>query len=237
MKQLLYTILFTLFTLQLVAQVQAVCDEAVELPDEFTLDFFVIYDNNISSGPTIVQSQQYTLNIFADSIGGESLYQKTSGYIPNSTSGFISFDIRSSNNLRADYYRLLDYINSNPTKDYWAELTTTGNRVMGTKQLYAVPYAQVANVLGGLGERGPAGANGEQGWPGPAGVSSSTGATGAQGFQGPPGEPGTFDFENNLLIMTDEEPTSGTFYVDDGTNTEDGKPHLRYNLNGTWIDL
>ncbi len=235
MKNYLLIMLIALTTIQLGAQVQSVCDEAAELPDGFTLDFFVIYENN--SGVSIAQNQTFVLSIFADSIGGTTIYSKSTSVAPVRSSGFISLEIRQSRINSQDYFNLLDYINSNPTKEYWAQLSTSGGKIMANKQLYAVPYAQVANVLGGLGKRGASGPQGRQGAVGPAGQSNSSGPQGAQGAQGPNGEPGTFDFENNLFIMTNEEPASGTFYVDDGTNTDDGKPHLRYNLNGTWIDL
>jgi hypothetical protein len=55
---------------------------------------------------------------------------------------------------------------------------------------------------------------------------------GPTGDIGPKGENGF-----GILIMTDVVPTDKNIYVDDGTNTADGNPHLRYNNNGTWIDL
>ena len=101
-----------------------------------------------------------------------------------------------------------------------------------------MPYAQVANVLGGIGPKGNPGLPGlEQGPPGTNGINGADGAQGPPGAQGPVGPPGKFGFESTALIMTDVVPDSGTFYVDDGTNTSDGQPHLRCFVSGTWIDL
>ena len=92
----------------------------------------------------------------------------------------------------------------------------------------------VSSPIGGLGPVGPVGPQGPDGNPGAQGPQ---GNPGPQGPQGPQGDSATFDFENNLMVMTNQEPSTGVFYVDDGTNTADGRPHLRYNLNGLWIDL
>lgn len=122
---------------------------------------------------------------------------------------------------------MTNYINANPQKEYLVELLDlqNSNKRIGSKKIGTVPYAMVSQVLGGRGRQGPRGPSGPQGPQGP------------QGAQGFPGPQSVFDFENNLMIMTNQEPQSGLFYVDDGTNTEDGQPHLRYNVNGTWIDL
>ena len=132
---------------------------------------------------------------------------------------------------------MVGYINSNPTKDYYAVLSHKQGlnfTPIISRKLTTVPYAQVANMIGGAGVQGPRGAPGATG---PAGPTSQIGNTGAAGRTGERGAPGIFDFENNLLIMTNQVPANGILYVDDGTNTSDGRPHLRYNLNGIWIDI
>lgn len=236
-KNFLHFVLLTLISIQLQGQIQAVCDEAAELPNSFQLNFFVIFEN--ISSIDISSTHSYQVQITADSLNGESLFLKNHWTASLLTSGFITIEL---NNLSYDpiYDDLIDYINRHPDKEYFAQLyirdVATYKRI-GWQPLTAVPYAQVANVLGGMGPRGPQGDDGPQGPQGAAGINGSTGAQGPQGPQGAEGDPGTFDFENNLLIMTNVEPTSGVLYVDDGTNTTDGLPHLRYNLNGTWIDL
>ena len=131
-------------------------------------------------------------------------------------------------------------MNENPDSDYFANLYVLLNGqfvIVGTKEINAVPYAQVANTLGGMGRIGVDGAAGPQGPAGLNGRNGIDGLDGPQGPQGPPGPAGTFDFESNLLIMTNTIPSSGGFYVDDGTNTDDGQPHLRMLVSGVWIDL
>lgn len=93
-----------------------------------------------------------------------------------------------------------------------------------------------------VGPKGPVGPPGEPGGaaglPGPDGPSGANGAPGPQGATGPAGF-SYFD-EYNTLTMYNVPPTPGpdqNIYVDDGTNTADGKPGIRF-YNGTeWIDL
>lgn len=93
-----------------------------------------------------------------------------------------------------------------------------------------------SNEVGPVGPVGPAGpAGGPPGMPGPDGPSGASGPQGPQGATGPSGS----SFERNA-IMTNIVPTPGpdlNMYIDDGTNTADGQPAIRF-YNGTqWIDL
>lgn len=239
-KKILYTIIF-LFSLSMHGQIQAVCDVATELPDKMVLDFFVIFDTEDITGVNAGDYNNLKIDISADSLGGELIYSSTINRNLSVSSGYTSIEItRGSNYQDLTFNRLIDHINTHPNTEYFASLYIRENwqyKMIGWRTLSAVPYAQVANVLGGLGPRGDAGPAGAQGAQGVAGAQGNSGAQGPQGRAGVQGPPGTFDFENNLLIMTNQVPTSGTLYVDDGTNTVDSLPHLRYNLNGTWIDL
>lgn len=239
-KKILYPIIF-FFSLPMNGQIQAVCDVATRLPDRMVLDFFVMFDAEEITGVNAGETNAFRLNIEADSLGGELIYSTTINEKLFISSGYTSIEIGNGQYYSSlPFNKLLDYINTNPEKEYFASLHIRENwqyKMIGWRTLSAVPYAQVANVLGGVGPRGDIGPPGPMGAQGPSGTQGSPGPQGAPGPQGPQGDPGTFDFENTLLIMTDQVPASGTLYVDDGTNTADGLPHLRYNLNGTWIDL
>jgi len=239
-KKFLYPILF-LWSLSMSGQIQAVCDVATELPDKLVLDFFVIFDTEDITGVNAGNNNSIYLDITTDSVGGLLLYNIGVSKKLFKTSGYVSIEVEKEGIFSGfSFNRLIDHMNTNPSKEYFASIYIRENsqsKLIGWRTLSAVPYAQVANVLGGIGPRGNPGPDGPQGPPGPQGAPGNTGPQGPQGPAGPDGPPGTFDFENNLLIMTDQEPASGTLYVDDGSNTVDGLPHLRYNLNGTWIDL
>lgn len=94
------------------------------------------------------------------------------------------------------------------------------------------------------GPPGPPGPDGPPGEPGHPGIAcfphlyNEDGRQGPQGQKGPSGAPGSNGF--GILIMTNEVPNNpaiGDLYVDDGTNTSDGDPHLRAYIGNNWIDL
>lgn len=241
-------ILSSLFLLtantMLSGQIQPVCDEVTEIPESYLFNFFVILpgDNaQISIEPGARQS--FRIEVVAnDPSSTNVLYRRTKSEPFLERSGFVSFELTNGFGTQS-LSGLINHMNTNLDVDYFANLYAQINNqyiLMGTKQINAVPYSQVANTLGGKGRIGLDGVPGPQGatgLPGPQGPSGLDGAAGPQGQQGPQGLHGLFDFENTALIMTNVVPSSGTFYVDDGSNTADGQPHLRYNVNGTWIDL
>ena len=95
------------------------------------------------------------------------------------------------------------------------------------------PTSNEVGPQGPVGPPGPAG--GPQGEPGPNGPDGLPGPQGPSGAVGPSG----FSFQTSAVIRS-TVPTPGpdlNLYIDDGTNTEDGKPSIRF-YNGTeWIDL
>jgi len=109
-------------------------------------------------------------------------------------------------------------------------------KLLGKQEILTVPYAFVAagpaveGVNGAFGPQAPAGPTG------PDGDQGEKGSEGRAGDQGEMGPQGTDGF--GIMLMTGMEPTNQNIYVDDGTNTADGKPHIRYRLNnGSWIDI
>lgn len=222
-------------------QVQAVCDEVAEIPESYLFNFFIILpEDNAQIAIEPGNQQRFRVEVVADDpMNTTVLYRRTKSEAFLERSGYVSFELTSgfgSQNIGI----LVNHMNQNPNADYFANLYAQINNqyvLVGTKEINAVPYSQVANTLGGRGNIGIDGNPGPQGPAGPQGPQGPQGPTGPQGPQGPQGAPGVFDFETNPLLMTNVVPSSGIFYVDDGTNTSDGQPHLRYNSNGTWIDL
>lgn len=233
MKKLLFTL--CLFLVGFInAQVKPVCDEIMELPHELSFSGFIIFEEDSTSQaikPNVPQ-QRMRVKIVADSLAGETVYTRTTTVeLPNS--GFFNIPISG---FGMDNF--LSYANANMDKRYFIKIELqeqgTNYRLIGEREILAVPYAQVANALGGIGPNGEIGDKGPRGAQGPQGPNGPEGPEGPQGIDG---VQGPSDFGENLR-MRDTEPTFGsTYYVDDGTNTADGKPRLRLKHNGSWIDL
>lgn len=105
----------------------------------------------------------------------------------------------------------------------------------------ATGSAGVTGLAGNTGQKGPKGPAGDQGPPGEytgIAVYGATGPDGPKGLRGATGQQGLPNF--GILIMKSvvpSQPFIGDFYVDDGTNTTDGKPHLRVFTEAGWLDL
>ncbi len=101
---------------------------------------------------------------------------------------------------------------------------------------------------GEQGDPGPPGAPGAPGAPGPPGISAPDmvypGAPGAPGIAGPQGGKGEIGFTGvngfPRMIMSAVVPANaevGNIYLDDGTNTANGKPGIRVYDGSSWIDF
>ncbi len=225
----MYVLSILLFSNIVQSQVRPVCDEIAEIPYELSYNGFVITDSN--SLQTVGQ-KSISITVTSDSITGQQLLF----YSYNSDlgkTGFFTAVLPSDKVLF-----LIEHINRNPDKNYFINVTYD-SRYIGSQEILSVPYAQVANAIGGFGPRGAQGPHGPQG---DQGLQGERGRQGNPGPQGPAGLTGPNDFGTDM-IMTDLVPNSSdiSFYIDDGTNTSDGKPRLRYNAgtftNPNWIDL
>ena len=229
---------FTLFILSLImitnsdAQkvTRPVCDEAVNWDYGFNYSGFIIQEAN---GSPLSQVQSRLIQIFISDINDPSATTFSETHrITLDRTGYFNIEIGSVRTR--NFSEFVDSMNSKENAEYVMEvsLNSNGNSVIiGSKKLLTVPYALVSNALGGLGKQGKEGNQGPQG---------PQGARGLNGFQGD-GQNGTDgqDGANGFGIMKMRNTLSNfdKFYVDDGTNTSDGKPHIRYNNNGVWIDL
>ncbi len=233
MNRLIAIIIITTLTHYGYSQIRPVCDVVVEIPKELSYSGFIIHEEE--TGSLVPVGEKWVrVDLVVDSTGGNRILSSTYN-LEISNSGFFSvpIDLQSSGSVIA-----CDFINNNPDKEYFLDVYLGDSRFntpnfLGSKQLMAVPYAIVANALGGLGKTGITGlqgAEGPQGPQGPEGTNGFTGATGATGATGPAG------FGNDMRI-TNVPPNSGSYYLDDGTNTADRKPRFRYKNNGQWIDL
>jgi len=142
-----------------------------------------------------------------------------------------------------NFEEMMSAISDNNGTSYAINVSMLGQnspvyKLIGTKEILTVPYALVASSIGGMGNTGPAGADstvqGEQGGPGPQGPQGPAGPQGRIGEQGPQGVDG---FGIMPMRSTVPNNTECLFYIDDGTNTADGLPHMRYYDNNSWIDL
>lgn len=72
---------------------------------------------------------------------------------------------------------------------------------------------------------------------GPAGASGATGAQGPQGPQGPFGPAGSNDKLNLPMLSTPPTSSGAGYYLDDGSNTDNGLPGFRYfdSTTNSWV--
>lgn len=205
------------------------CDDGLLLPYTFNYSGFIIQEEIVPED--LDEGFRLRIYISADEPQGERLFVK-SYTVPYSKSGFFTVDIEYGGLNQS-----MDLINAGQYDDLYIDVTlydrNTGTyNYIGSKKILTVPYAMVANALGGIGEPGTKGETGGMGPEGPMGNQGPRGVTGVTGSKGADGEDGF-----GKMLMRSTEPSSGKYYVDDGSNTADGQPHLRFNNNGTWIDL
>lgn len=109
-------------------------------------------------------------------------------------------------------------------------------------QMLSVPYAMFTlkvtcdsgcnGIIGNQGPQGPAGAQGA------AGDNGANGAEGPQGTTGPDGAPGISGGETMVVSSAaPANPSVGFFYLDNGSNTDDGKPGVRIWNGSVWLNL
>lgn len=236
MRHLLFPV-FILLTVQLSGQIERpICDEVNKIPYSFTYSGFILQDVTGTITEEEVQLNDgfaLQLNISADEPRGEVVYTEIIG-LPLDFNGFFSIEI-GINNV-AHFMDFIAYVNEHNDKNYYFDLYRWPDvssydpiKYIGSKKILTVPYAYVANSLNGMGPRVEPGISGVQG---PFG---KPGADGMPGQAGLPGDPGPCDF--GIMVMRDEPPTTNQVYIDDGTNTADGLPHIRYFHNSQWIDL
>lgn len=230
--------IFSLLSLTLFGQIERpVCDDVTEIPYTFSYSGFLIQEDINDAIYEIAESTDITLilNISVDEPLGETIYMEYFD-LPVNTNGFFTIEIGKNN--YPYFVDFIAYLNNNSNKEYYFDLfRRSPYKYLGSKKILTVPYAYVANSLNGMGPQGEIGPSGIQGPPGPAGIAPPASPP------GDPGAPGECDFGSmpwRSSPPTQEnwwDPEPSTIYIDDGTNTADGLPHVRYNLNGTWIDL
>ena len=216
-------------------EMRPVCDDVMEMPNEITYSGFVIYDG--TEDVKVATAQKLRLSIVSGDPGGATVYSEVHDVILGKN-GYFSVHLGSRNSRGLANF--MNYVNQNPKTDFYikAELQKDDAsiyKLIGSKPMLTVPYALVAGVPGGNGIQGDIGPVGPQGPQGPSGAQGPQGAQGIPGDRGQDGITGSDGF--GILVKRSSPPSSGKFYVDDGTNTADGLPHIRYFNNGTWIDL
>jgi len=239
MKQIIITSCILFFSLASWSQdvVKPVCDETFEIPYSFGYSGFILFDTNEPIS-TAGSAFDLRITISQDSPSGSVVYNENF-QSPFSKEGYFQVDIGKDN--EEGFRNFLQLVNWNSEPEYFINVfyrnPSTGVYVsIGSKPIQTVPYAMVANSLNGMGVRG---ATGSTGAVGPAGATGATGPTGVTGAFGPAGQIGVDGFDRMLMRSSPPTGLGESLYVDDGTNTADGLPHLRHKPSGSnvWIDL
>jgi len=231
----LFSIIFSVIHLHAQIEIKPVCDEALEIPYTFNYNGFILFDDG---NDVIIENKfQIRLDVVEGVPQGSVLYSE-SNFFPFENSGFFSLDL--GNDINNDYRIFLNYLNEHFSESYFIDCYFFSKELddykyIGSSPILTVPYAMVANAFGGMGKNGQMGIDGAQGPQGPTGGQGPPGPTGDVGAPGKIGPQGVNGF--GLMPMLDAPPLSQFFYIDDGSNTADGKPHVRYKLNGNWIDI
>lgn len=214
--------------------IRPICDVSQEFPYTLNYTGFIIEDVATST-IEVNQYRRFIIEISSNQAQGDLEYSEEIE-IPYNPNTFFNLEIGSSDPERFNYF--IYKLNETLDRDFFIDVylrnsTTNSYNHIGSKKILTVPYALVSNAIGGIGPRGP------QGTEGPIGPNGPQGAAGATGIQGPQGSPGLngTDGVPFFLEVRDAVPFSGKYYIDNGTNTLDGKPHVRYKDNGVWIDL
>ncbi len=231
------TILFILFSFSLQAQIiRPVCDDISQIPSVFTYSGFIIQDELTAIG--IAQDFSLRFTITKGSPGGEELFTQNST-VPFSKQGYFTVEIGESAVWTTSLNNFIDAIQTSPSSEFYMNVSLRDNtgtyNSIGNQKILTVPYAYAANSIGGLGPDGAQGPLGPQGPQGLQGIHGVPGQNGTNGLDGAPGLQGVPGF--GIMKMTNFPPSSGNLYVDDGTNTSDGQPHLRTKIGGVWTDL
>jgi len=233
MKNIIIIILSIILCANADAQkvIRPVCDESVNWDYNFNYSGFIIEEAGVSPLEQVQNRQIQILISDADNAATPRFLE--THQIGLDRTGYFNLNIGSVR--RSGFTDFINSMNDTENTEYVMEvflIDQNDTQLIGSKKILPVPYALVSNSLGGLGRRGQQGAQGQQG------------EQGLQGEQGPQGNSGPTGVNGNngvngfgIMIMTNTPPNGAKFYVDDGTNTSDGKPHIRYNNNGTWIDL
>ncbi len=234
--KILILLLFSWF--QTIAQSED-CTANVQIPFSFSYNGFIIYDDDVEN---VNANMALLVKIVKGNPQGVEIFKEIH-HMPFARSGFFQIDVGSKN--ESEFIDVVYALKEAPEEDFYIAVyfSKYGTNIesqfkfIGSKKILTVPYAFVSSTFDLLGDRGVDGQPGEQGAVGATGAEGPVGPTGASwgtpatGPQGPPGE------AFNLMPMRSFPPGSGHFYVDDGTNTADGKPRLRHKVGNTWFDL
>lgn len=234
MKIIFILLLSVVSTLTFSQIERPVCDDVTEIPYSFSYSGFLLQENSNEGivDNSEASTMQLVLNISTVQPQGEVIYTERFT-LPINFNGFFSLELGTNN---IPYFMdFIAFLNQNSDTEYYFDLYRapdedfTEFKYLGSKKILTVPYAYVANSINGMGPRGEPGVSGVQGL---VGMQGSAGAPSTPGDQGQDGE---CDF--GAMPWTNSPPIGSRVYIDDGTNTSDGLPHIRLFVNGQWLDL
>lgn len=182
-------------------------------------------------------TMELNVNVIQDSPGGSIMYTEEH-QVTTGVRGEIQLEIGQGNPT------LLTFDNIDWEKPNYIEVLIKPEGVtnflsIGKTEMLSVPYALFAIKLGC--DSGCPGENGKQGQRGIRGVQGERGLQGAQGIGGLAGRDGIDGLAGIFTLdVTDQipnNPATGQFYLDNGSNRPDGKPGFRYFDGTNWINL
>lgn len=217
-----------------------------QAPKVFNYQGIILNDDDT---PLVEEAVNLRIHLIVGDSPGQVIYSELQE-TTTSPIGYFSIDIGKGTPISGSFDAIDFGANAHFIAIEYAKTDGTFKE-LGNIKLLSVPYALFAHYAetgpqGPQGPAGDAGPPGEKGAPGdipPCGPihPSPSGDPGPQGPQGPPGidgPPGPFGLP--IMVKSSQpiaNPIKGQIYVDDGTNTADGKIGLRYFTGNEWIDI
>jgi len=177
------------------------------------------------------------VNIIQDNPSGTIMYSEEHA-TTTGVNGDVSLEIGHGDPL------LMTFDNINWEQPNYIELMIKPEGVttflsIGKTEMLSVPYALFALKKGC--DSGCPGQQGERGFQGPKGNQGERGLQGLLGIDGWDGTNGRNGLDGyqtlELTNVIPTNPVTGEFYLDDGTNRNDGQPGFRYFDGTNWLNL
>lgn len=198
---------------------------AVSQYDAFTFQSLLL---DVHLNPIANAKVDLRTTISSDAASNNIYYQELQE-LSSSPSGTIAFAIGSGTAISGQFSNI-DWLAGIPYINVAYDLGDgKGWQDTGTSRFSSVPFCLESKYVFCLD-----GSDGETGDQGPQGQTGNPGLHGGApiGPQGYPGPPVIYH-----LSTPPSSPQEGRVYLDDGTNTPDGKPGFRYFDGSGWIEL
>lgn len=219
---------------------------SAQTPKVFNYQSIILNDDDT---PLVNESVNLRIHLIAGNSPGQVIYSELQE-TATSPIGYFSIDIGKGSPITGNFEAIYFGANAHFIAIEYAKTDGTF-KDLGNIKLLSVPYALFAHYAetgpqGPQGPAGEAGPQGEKGSPGALppcgpfypGITGDIGPQGPEGLPGKEGPPGPYG--NQIMVKSNQpinNPVQGQIYMDDGTNTADGKIGLRYFTGSVWIDI